>query len=490
MTCYLKLDFSDEFTDNKDMGSQDNFSAQLLQALDAKSTWFDTVALPKVLENYRLHSSCVQNLLSALIKKSIIQADPYKHDKKISNIIIPENTEFSEGERSSVIGLRLSDYDSMLDFLCNYFKFSVSHVDLNRINKLLALNNTFLWDSFTINNPKPNTRGLATLMAQARNGADPLTISLFNDTVSKSARAIAEINATLGELYIFQKEMYKGQVRKNVFEHPGFNKEAAYKSESAMLEQIKKLLPAVLGKKSYNADLVKEILEEEFGSQKEARRAEVLRKLEVKVERKVKKVQKVDTKEMILDAIHLLGALTPQITAVAEKVVFNHNVLEGQKNSFFDKLKAVFRKAFNLTEPPVIYEVIEVDKNTGNRRKVTINYHDFISNLNRRLRVYNSFSVKNSPGYQRVAGIEESKILDFVQKQSSECNSLFIQLNALDEFFKSACTPSNKSKIKGMKMDLAAMKNTLVNVNQHKAEYCAYIEEQTQMRKLGITDEE
>ena len=69
------------------MGSQDNFSTQLLQALDAKASWFDTVALPKVLENYRLHSSCVQNLLGALIKKSIINADPYKHDKKISNII-------------------------------------------------------------------------------------------------------------------------------------------------------------------------------------------------------------------------------------------------------------------------------------------------------------------------------------------------------------------------------------------------------------------
>ncbi len=472
------------------MGSQDNFSAQLLQALDAKSSWFDTVALPKVLENYRLHSSCVQNLLSALIKKSIIQADPYKHDKKISNIIIPENTEFSEGERASVIGLRLSDYDSMLDFLCNYFKFSVSHVDLNRINKLLALNNTFQWDSFTVNNPKPNTRGLATLMAQARSGADPLTLSLFSDTVSKSARAIDEINATLAELSVFQREMYKGQVRKNVFEHPAFDKDAAYKNEGAMLEQIKKLLPAVLGKKSYNADLVKEILEEEFSAQKEAKRAEVLRKLEVRVERKVKKVEKVDTKAMILDAIHLLGALSPQLTTVIEKVNFNHNVLENEKNTFFDKLKTIFRRAFNLSEPPTVYEVIEVDKSTGQRRKVTINYHDFISNMNRRLRVYSSFSQKNSPGYQRVSGIEEAKILDFVQKQSSECKSLFVQLNALDEYFKTACNPSNKSRIKGMKIDLAAMKNTLINVNQKRGEYCAYIEEQTQMRKLGITDDE
>ena len=389
-----------------------------------------------------------------------------------------------------MIGLRLSDYDSMIDFLCNYFKFSVSHVDLNRINKLLALNSTFAWDSFTINSPKPNTRGLATLVAQARSGADPLTLSLFNDSVNKSARAIDEINSTLAELSVFQREMYKGQVRKNVFEHPAFDKESAYKSQASMLEQIKKLLPAVLGKKSFNADLIKEILEEEFSAQKDTKRAEVLRKLEVKAERKVKKVQKVDTKEMILDALHFLGALTPQLTAVIEKINFNHNVLEGEKNTFFDKLKTIFRRAFNLTEPPVVYEVLELDKSTGQKRKVTINYQDFIANMSRRLRVYSSFSQKNSPGYQRVAGIEEAKIYDFVKKQSSECNALCVQLNALDEFFKSACNPQNKSRIKGMKMDLAAMKNTLANVNQRRVEYTSFIEEQSQMRKLGITDDE
>ena len=472
------------------MGSQDNFSTQLLQALDAKASWFDTVALPKVLENYRLHSSCVQNLLGALIKKSIVTADPYKHDKKISNIIIPDSTEFAEGERASVIGLRLSDYDSMLDFLCNYFKFSVAHVDTNRINKLLALNNTFLWSSFTINNPKPNTRGLATLVAQARNGADPLTQSLFNDSVSKSARAIDEINATLTELSLFQREMYKGQVRKNVFEHPAFNKELAYKSKESLFEAIKKLLPGLLGKKSINVELVNEVVEEELGANKEKLREKDLKKLEVKVERKKKKVQKVDTKEMILDALRTLGALYPQLNAVIEKVSFNHNILQGEKNTFFDKLKEIFRRAFNLKEPPVIYEIIEFDRASQRKRKVTINYHDFLASLNRRNRVYASFSQKNSQGYQRVANIEEDKILDFVKKQCSECQALTVQLNALDEFFKSTCQPSNKARIKGMKMDLEAMKNTLVNVNQKRAEYVSYIEEQAQMKKLGITDDE
>ena len=245
-----------------------------------------------------------------------------------------------------------------------------------------------------------------------------------------------------------------------------------------------------MGKKSYNAELVKELLDEEFAPDKEKRRAEVLKKLEVKAERKQKKVQKVNTKEMILDALRTLGAISPQLVSVIDKIGFNHNVLQGEKNSFFDKLKTIFRHAFNIKEPPTIYEIIEFNRSTQQKRKVTIDYNDFMTSLNRRNRVYASFSQKNSQGYQRVANIEEAKILDFVQKQTSECQSLVVQLNALDEFFKTTCAPQNKSRIKGMKMDIEAMKNALANVNQRRIEYVSYIEEQTQMKKLGITDDE
>ena len=42
------------------------------------------------------------------------------------------------------------------------------------------------------------------------------------------------------------------------------------------------------------------------------------------------------------------------------------------------------------------------------------------------------------------------------------------------------------SLIKGMKIELTALKNTLIKSNQYKAEYTSYIEEQRQMRQLGI----
>ena len=36
------------------------------------------------------------------------------------------------------------------------------------------------------------------------------------------------------------------------------------------------------------------------------------------------------------------------------------------------------------------------------------------------------------------------------------------------------------------KMEITAIKNSVVKVNQHRSEYTAYIEEEAQLRKLGI----
>ena len=103
--------------------SEKNFSEQLIAAIDKKTDWFNSRELQNVLEQYRLMHTCEKTLYEFLLKKSLITPDPYKNDKKISDIVPPENSPFTDNERSMIIGMRLSDYDSTLDFLCNYYKF-------------------------------------------------------------------------------------------------------------------------------------------------------------------------------------------------------------------------------------------------------------------------------------------------------------------------------------------------------------------------------
>ena len=54
----------------------------------------------------------------------------------------------------------------------------------------------------------------------------------------------------LNELGVFQRELYKGELRKDLFEHPDFNKAKAAESAEAELAEIKRLYAKVTGKKT------------------------------------------------------------------------------------------------------------------------------------------------------------------------------------------------------------------------------------------------
>lgn len=108
----------------------------------------------------------------------------------------------------------------------------------------------------------------------------------------------------------------------------------------------------------------------------------------------------------------------------------------------------------------------------------------------KRARYYASFAVRHTPGFNRISSQPDETILDFLNKHIIENNHLLALLGALDEFFKDTVHQSDRSRIKGIKMELTTLKNIMVKVNQHRVEYTSYIEEQNQMRKLGIIEGE
>lgn len=464
-----------------------NFTDTLLQALDAKTQWYDSEELPRILDLYRLLHTCVKTLFDFCIKKSVITPDPYKLDKKISDITPPESSQFIETERSVIMGQRFSDYESTLDFLCNYYKFSVSHITIQNIKKLIDLNNSILWNSFSINSNKINTRVLAVIIFDARTNSDPLTASMVNDSLSKASKALTEINGALKEYTDFQKEYYKGQIRKTVISHPNFDSKKAMESTGAELQMIKKNFTTGMGKAPFYNELIDEIIQEDQGSDKEARQKALLEKMQIVKQENTKAEVKVDTKEMLMVAIQVLGAMPPQLAQLAQKIQDNHDVLESEHNSFMDKLKKALCKAFNVPEKPLYYNITLTDPSTGAKRHERINYQQFMTDISTKSRRFAAASQKNSPGYAKIYSLPEEKIYDFVSSQISDCNKMLVISNALDEYFKAAAAPENKSKIKGLKIDLTTLKNSVVKANTHRAEYSAYIEEEAQMRKLGIT---
>ena len=468
------------------MENSGNFSEVLLQSLDAKAQWYDSEELPKLLENYRLLYTCVKNLYEFLIKKALITPDPYKLDKKISDIKAPDGSQFVETEKSVIMGQRFSDYESMLDFLCNYYKFSVNHLTVGNIKKRVDLNNSFLWTSFTQNCAKANTRVLATIISTGRHNSDALTSSMVSDSLAKAASAMNDINATLRDLTEFQKEYYKGQIRRNVMAKPSFDREKAFTSPAEEVGQIKKNFAAGMGKVPFYNELIAEIVQEDQGEDKEKRQQAVLAKLNIVKKNERSEEQKVDTKELLMETVRMLGGIPLHIEQITKKITDNHEILESEHNSIKDKFFKSLRRAFGLADKPIIYPLVITDQRTGAQRSEKLDYNVFMADLSLKQRRYGAVSNKKTQGYAKLNSLPEDKILSFLSAQITECQRTIVQLGALNDYFKAAASPLNKSRMKGFKIDIDALKNTIVKINQLRAEYVSYMEEQEQMRKLGI----
>lgn len=471
------------------MSERVEFTAALRTAVEKKTEWFDTAELPELLENYRLLHTCVRNIYDLLLKRSAITPDPYKLEKKITSIEIPDESTFSESDTSVILGARFSDYESMLDYLCTYFKFSSDNISLATIKKLNELNNAFQWTNMSLNNSKTNTKALAALISEVRRNLPVLSQSMITDSISKSGRACSEITRILKELSEFKREEYKLTVRTKVLGNPSFDWSKA-KDGTEEIAEIKRIFVQSLGKTPYYSELIQEISDEDFSSKKDEFQAKALFSLEVKTPEVKKKKETVDTKAFLMETIRTLSLLSPEYASIAEKLNENNRILEKSKTTVFKKLMKKIRKAFNIKEPPVIFRIVIVDQQKQTKQARDIDINVFISNLERKSNFMSVIGNSASAEHKRIESSSEEQILQFVNKQISDNSETNVLLGAIDEYFKTNCAAQDRSKIKGLKIDLVSVKNILVKANTKRSEYVSYIEEREQMRKMGISDDE
>jgi len=470
------------------MSDNQTFFGALETAIAEKTENLNAKVLPGVLSNFQLLHTCVKNMYTMLVQRALIKPDPYKLEKKITEITLPDESAYMENERSIVMGTRFSDYESMLEFVCTYYKFSTDRLDLAQTKRLLDLATCIDWRAFSVNSSKVNTRGLATLVNEAHVHAPQMVLSLISDSLNKSSTAVSAIYSGLTDLVNFKRESYKFEVRKKVLENPAFDK-TTLSSFSAELAEIKRLFPKLLGKKQYYNELIQEIVKEDCAPEKEQFRQQALARLRV-AENTVREVkQKVNTRAILLDTVLSLSALAPQYEQIIAKIDSNHAVLSSEHNGFFDKLKRALRQAFNLKAAQEEYELVIVNQKNEARTTKKIEYNTFFALLVRKQQFLQSFSDTQGDEFRKIAAAAEETVLGFVNRQLADNWEILLQLNALDEYFKSQASAADKDKIKGMKMELVTMKNTLVKTNQKRAEYVSVVEERMQMEKLGIDED-
>lgn len=464
---------------------ENNFIQELEGALASRNEDLNASVLPYAFENYGIQITFVKIVRNLLLKKRLIHNDPYKYDSKMTEIEVPDTSPFMVTEAPSILGARLAHYETMLDFLMGYYQFNTTFLTPKRMQKLFALNATFLWSDLNPKSKSQNTSELYNIVAPIFNGGDKVSTTILRGAFSNLATADANITASLKALLFFYRQKYKLGVRKEIM--PRVSPSAdEYLNPTNMLKEIKKLFAAQPKKVPFYPELIIEILKEDYSTDKRKHQEAVLNELNTVIKKDATKEKKIeDIRPYLLLSMQALGFTGSHFIKALEKLRENKSVMDQANTTIFTKLARLFRQLFNIEDPPCEIPIIIQDPVTQNKKRHTVVWNEFESHLISKSMTIASFSSESEGMKRKISSTHDKDLLAILNKNLADANEFLNELTGLDEFFKKE-RPEIRSKVKGIKIELTTIKNYIIKANQRRAEYITLAEEAEQMKMLGV----
>lgn len=462
-----------------------DIDTHLAQAIAARRDHIDKNLMPKLKENFRLYHNSFQNIYNVLLRKGLIQEDPYKNDFKISEVTTPSNEPYLESEKTEKMSIRLSQFDSILEFLSNYYQFSADFLTLKRLKGLTSLLNYFHWTKLSVSSTSLNTRVVADIVHRVREGGDSLSGSIVTDGCNQLSKLTSEIFSLLKEVTAFSRELYKQDIRERILYKISVSGDPSSETMEKAFNQIKRAFPQELPETPFFPELVNELVAEEYSPHSERMKKELAERLRIKEKRKVQK-EEVSYKSLLLEAVRMLSGASIHLEKAIAKLNESQMIIDQRRLSFSERFR---RWLFNVVQKKSekhVYMVEFFDEKTATNRTSRIDYDAFAENVLKRAKVLGVLSSKVSGAYMRLENSDEEKIYEYLAGVVEELQKIINTLPALDTYFKSEVSRELRSRIRGVKLETSAIKNVVIRANQKRHEYVARKEELEQLKKLGV----
>jgi len=447
----------------------------LSQVLLSKKDWLEKIEIPRLKEELRLFQISFSVLYGIFIKKKLISEDPYKQESKIIELEVPDSGPLNEARRRDQISVRLASFDSQLDFLVNFYQFSVDYLNLGRIRKIAGLIRYIDWINLTPDSKSPNTKVVAEITLNSKTG-DQITLSVIGEALTKLSKCTASVMGILRELTVYHRENYKLAVRGAIKGTP---------ASEATVPNVKKKIAAVASGAPLYQEFIEEVIAEDYSADGRALKEAVLKSLRVSEGKAKSNKPKVDYKAILIEGIRAVGMSTSVLTEIVQKIDENEATLANEKKGFWVKLKQLIRAMLNSEPEAVIYELVFTDPVKATQTKEYLNLGQFRADLERKIKIFSGMGGQG-PLLTKLKGMPEDQILGYLERAIRDIQNFYRILVALDDYFKTTAKES-RDRIKGIKPELSTIKNCIVKANQVQHEYNAAKEEAEQLKRLGVS---
>jgi hypothetical protein len=386
------------------------------------------------------------------------------------------------------MSIRLSAFDNTLDYLTNYFEFSLDHIDLRRVKNLVGIANYIKWNNLSEASPKYTTRALAEYASKLRGEADPLSVNLLKDAIEQLSKTQRTILSHLKQIAELKKAEYKLYLREEVVPEASFDPNSAYQNREQALKALKRVHAAKSAGTPFFTELAGEIIEEDYGPDGESIRQQVLDALNVK-ETKSKARPKQDAlRPILMDGIRALAGVSRILEQCMEKIDENVSAMENRNKGLGERLREWIDRLVNREAPSRVFDVEYLDEATSTAHTERIEFDSFRASILKRARLYGAILNKMSNVSRKLEDAGEDQLFAFLQKHVEELFIAHRQLQSLDTHIRSETPRSERNNLRGINAELTSLKETITKANKKKHAYVAKKEEQEQFKKLGISE--
>jgi hypothetical protein len=395
-----------------------------------------------------------------LLQRNCVVKDPYKEEGRIMSLGFPETGSLFEPKKREIFSMRLSKYDNLLEYVVTYYKFSMETLNPDKIKILKAIVWFLDWKNLSLTYPSSNTQTMATIMFKLRNsGINKFALMNFDACFDFLYASATEIDHILDEFNEYYRESYKAEIRAYIL---------ANMDGIITLDGIKARFPVAFPGKPFHAELVNEVLYEDYSPNAEEARQMILEKLAVSAYESQVEKDDLFFRQLLIEGLGALGSAGDTLDKIVTKIEHNHELYRNRKKSFIEIIREFIAILFNKKLAADFYECKIMD--TAGVRTEMIDHHQFVEELNKKIKTLRSLA-PNSMSASKLESIDDTGLFEHLSRQVYDLQRYFRLLTALDEFFKSNTAIQNINRIKGMKPELASIKTALSKAITKKEYY-------------------
>ncbi|HUZ17129.1 MAG TPA: hypothetical protein VMV68_02005, partial [Spirochaetia bacterium] len=297
----------------------------------------------------------------------------------------------------------------------------------------------------------------------------------------------------------FHREQYKLEMRRRLFEGSPVDANEAVQNREESVRKLKLRFAHLQsqgdgfhvsgfeGTPPYYPELINEILDEDFSEYAENLQQGVLDKLAV---REAEQEQKPlpPLKPLLLEGVRLLSVASAPLEAALQKLAENGGLLTERKVTFGERIRRWFTGHAGSKEEQT-YDIEITDPTTAIMSTEKLDFKAYSQRALRRCRILASLSNRMTESYTKIEELDEVKLDEFLAAGIDDVHYVFTRMPPLETYFKSELSRDERVKLKGIKLELNAIKNALVKANQKRHEYVSRREEREQLKRLGIDAE-